>query len=96
MSRQFLQASLKNMTLLKLEHKDFLNEVIEELKGENLFVEPFDELWKKLFGTGCFILQLLASLITLSFVAYEWQGNGVTHRTVFNQLRSWILLVVSF
>ena len=60
----------------------------------NLFVEPFNGLWKKLLGTAAFIYHSFGGMIMLIMVRYESQGLASNYRTVLNQLNSWILLVV--
>ena len=70
------------------------DELIGDFVAENnSFVEPFQELWKKILGTLFYILQMLVGLILLAFIQYE---NEYGHfRTALNQLTSWKYLVVS-
>ena len=69
-------------------------DAIEE--NDEILIDPFNALWKKLLGTVFYILQVFGGLIILSFVRYETQGHAAHFRTALNQITSWIALVVSF
>ena len=68
------------------------NNFNESCIGNNLFVEPYQELWKKILGTGFYMIQLLGGLIMFTIIGYE---KGFGHfRTALNQLTSWKFMIV--
>ena len=67
---------------------------IAQMNNEML-LDPFNSLWKKILGTVFYILQFLGGLIILSFIRYETQGHAAHFRTALNQITSWIASVVS-
>ena len=64
-------------------------------KDNEILIDPFNTLWKKVLGTVSYILQVFGGLIVLSFIRYETQGHAAHFRTALNQITSWIALVVS-
>ena len=63
--------------------------------SKNLFKEPFEELWKKVFGTTLYFLQAILGLIPFTLAIFERDGYGGHFRTVLNQLTSWKYMIVS-
>ena len=76
-----------------------INFSIEEFEinqmNNEMFLDPFNSLWKKILGTVFYILQLLGGLIVVSFIRYETQGHAAHFRTALNQITSWLASVVS-
>ena len=61
----------------------------------NPFVEPYEELWKKVLGTIMYIIQILCGIVILTLIKYEREGYAGSFRTALNQLTSWKYLIVS-
>ena len=61
----------------------------------NLFEEPYEELWKKVFGTILYLFSTVMGLIPFSLAKFEREGYGGHFRTVLNQLTSWKYMIVS-
>ena len=61
----------------------------------NLFADPYNSVWTKIFGTLFYIFQVSLSFILMTFVVYETQGLAGHYRTLINQLLSWFYLLVS-
>ena len=90
-----VQAVLVNNTFLidNVTYIDFNNNYGVKL---DLFTEPFEELWKKLFGTTAYFILVIGAFFITTFVSYEFRGEVAHYRTVLNQLNSWHLILVSF
>ena len=76
-------------------HSNLQNEaILEHFVSENdLFVEPYKELWMKILGTVFYAVQVMAGFTLLAFIRYEsYYGS---YCTVLNQLTSWKYLNVS-
>ena len=62
----------------------------------NSFIEPYDELWKKILGTLMYVIQIFCGLVILTLIRYEREGYAGSFRTALNQLTSWKYLIVSY
>ena len=69
--------------------------VDSNVDSNNLFKEPYEELWKKVLGTTFYLLQIVMGLIPFTLVIFERQGYGGHFRTVLNQLTSLKYMIVS-
>ena len=70
--------------------------ILEHFVSENdLFVEPYKELWIKILGTTFYAVQVVAGFILLTFIRYERGGYAGSFCTALNQLTSWKYLIVS-
>ena len=62
-------------------------EIIEDSKlsdfeiEHNIFVEPYREFWKKIFGSIFYILEILAGFVILALVRFEREGHAGHFRT---------------
>ena len=65
------------------------------IENNDISLDPFNSLWKKILGTVFYILQFMGGLILASFIRYETQGHAAHFRTALNQITSWLALVVS-
>ena len=63
-------------------HVTFKAEIIEEWN------DPLDSILLKLLTVLVYIVNILASIIMLSFVSFETGGNAGHYRTAVNQLLS--------
>ena len=72
--------------------KDKLKDLIAE---DNVFFEPYQELWKKILGTTFYIVEMIAGLFIIVLIKYESGGHAGNFRTAFNQLNSWKHMIVS-
>ena len=77
---------------------DFIK--LDQVKNEfvsqnNIFMEPYEELWKKILGTAIYFLEVLAGFVILALIKYERGGHVGHFRTAFNQLISWKYSLVS-
>ena len=73
-----------------------LEDKLEDLIAEdNLFFEPYQELWKKILGTTFYIIEVFAGLLIIALIKYESGGHAGNFRTAFNQLNSWKHIIVS-
>ena len=52
------------------------------------WVDPYDSIWLKISTIIFYIVEVVASIIMLAFVAYETGGNAGHYRTLINQLLS--------
>ena len=83
---------LNVMVTFEISSKDKLGDLIAE---DNLFFEPYQELWKKILGTTFYIIEVLAGLFLIALIKYESGGHAGHFRTAFNQLNSWKHVIVS-
>ena len=95
MTKIWLTKSVSNCSF---EITDFIK--LDQVKNEfvsqnNIFVEPYEELWKKILGTAIYFLEVLAGLVILALIKYERGGHVGHYRTAFNQLISWKYSLVS-
>ena len=68
--------------------------ILEHFVSENdLFVEPYKELWIKILGTAFYAVQVVAGFVLLIFIRYESEYGS--YCTALNQLTSWKYLIVS-
>ena len=68
--------------------------ILECFVSENdLFVEPYKELWIKILGTAFYAVQVVAGFTLLTFIRYESEYGS--YCTALNQLTSWKYLIVS-
>ena len=59
------------------------------------WIDPYDSMGLKLFTVIVYVVEVLASVIMLAFVAYETGGYAGHYRTVINQLLSCLYGAVS-
>ena len=72
-SQNFLSQIQKNQSNLQKENVEI---IFEHFISENdLFVEPYKELWKKILGTAFYAVQVVAGFILLTFIRYERYVN---------------------
>ena len=68
--------------------------ILEHFVSENdLFVEPYKELWIKILGSAFYAVQVVAGFVLLTFIRYESEYGS--YCTALNQLTSWKYLIVS-
>ena len=92
-SQNFLNQILKPQSNLQ---KEDVETIFEHFISENdLFVEPYKELWKKILGTAFYVVQVVSGFILLTFIRYERGGYAGSFCTSLNQLTSWKYLIVS-
>ena len=53
------------------------------------WIDPFDSIEIKIITVFVYMIEIFASIIMYSFVAYETQGFAGHYRTVINQLLSY-------
>ena len=75
---------LSQLNLTNLNLASFEPEVIEE------WIDPFDSTTLRLLTVIVYIIDVLASIPLLYFVAYETGGSAGHFRTVINQLLSFL------
>ena len=88
----------KSVLYFPFEITDFikLDQVkIDFVSQNNIFMEPYEELWKKILGTAIYFLEILAGFVILALIKYERGGHVGHFRTAFNQLISWKYSLVS-
>ena len=72
-----------------------LDENIEKLLDEyitteeNIYVEPFNETWKKVLAVSMYLAACAFGAIPLFMANYERRGNHGHYRTEINQIFSW-------
>ena len=54
----------------------------------NEWIDPYDSIWLKISTIFVYIVEVLASIVMLAFVAYETGGLAGHYRTLINQLLS--------
>ena len=59
-------------------------------------LDPFDSIWLKLLTILVYIVEVIASIVMLAFVAYEAKGLAGHFRTLINHLLSYLYGGVSF
>ena len=64
--------------------------------GIDKSLDPFDSIWLKLFTILVYIVEVIASIVMLAFVAYEVKGLAGHFRTLINHLLSYLYGGVSF
>ena len=79
---------LSQLNLTRLTLASFESEVIEE------WIDPFDSTTLRLLTVIVYIIDVLASIPLLYFVAYETGGFAGHFRTVINQLLSFLYAAV--
>ena len=77
------------------EFEDQIKFVNSNVNSNNLFKEPYQELWKKVLGTIFYLLQTVMGLIPFTLAIFEREGYGGHFRTVLNQLTSLKYMIVS-
>ena len=80
---------LSQLNLTRITLAFFELEVIEE------WIDPFDSTTLRLLTVIVYIIDVLASIPLLYFVAYETGGCAGHFRTVINQLLSFLYAAVS-
>ena len=78
------EQKLSQLNLTSLTLASFEPEVIEE------WIDPFDSTTLRLLTVIVYIIDVLASIPLLYFVAYETRGFAGHFRTVINQLLSFL------
>ena len=66
-----------------------------EMGKNEKWIDPYDSLGLKIFTVIVYIVEILASIVMLAFVAYETGGYAGHYRTVINQLLSCLYGAVS-
>ena len=64
--------------------------------GIDKSLDPFDSIWLKLLTILVYIVEVIASIVMLAFVAYEAKGLAGHFRTLINHLLSYLYGAVSF
>ena len=78
------EKKLSHLNLTRLTFASFEPEVIEK------WIDPFDSTMLRLLTVIVYIMEVLASIPMLYFVAYETGGSAGHFRTVINQLLSFL------
>ena len=78
------EQNLSQLNLTRITLAFFELEVIEE------WIDPFDSTTLRLLTVIVYIIEVLASIPMLYFVAYEIGGSAGHFRTVINQLLSFL------
>ena len=102
MSNISLKIQYSNQSLIlvhifpsNFEFDDQMKFVNLNVNSNNLFKEPYEELWKKVLGTTFYFLQIFMGLIPITLAIFEREGYGGHFRTVLNQLTSLKYMIVS-
>ena len=82
-----------NISFIALDEFDGKDEMLDF--DQNEFVDPFKEIWKKIFASAAYAFLIIGGIIMLVFVKHEFQGKAAHYRTALNQLNSWTFLIVS-
>ena len=82
------EQNLSQLNLTRITLAFFELEVIEE------WIDPFDSTTLRLLTVIVYIIDVLASIPLLYFVAYETGGCAGHFRTVINQLLSFLYVAV--
>ena len=82
------EQKLSQLNLTSLTLASFKPEVVEE------WIDPFDSTMLRLLTVIVYIIDVLASIPLLYFVAYETGGCAGHFRTVINQLLSFLYVAV--
>ena len=53
-------------------------------------VDPYDSTWLKLITILVYVVEVIASMVMVAFVAFETQGLAGHYRTLINQLLSYL------
>ena len=72
-------------TPLKSRFRDFFAFEIDKS-----LVDPYDSTWLKLITILVYIVEVIASMVMMAFVAFETQGHAGHYRTLINQLLSYL------
>ena len=67
-----------------------------ELSSVVEFVDPYDSIWLKIATVGVYLVQILSASVNIAFVCFETQGLAGQHRTLINQLLSFVYGAVRF
>ena len=57
---------------------------------EEKWVDPYDSVWLKIATICIYAVDVLSSMVTLTFVSFEIQGLFGHYRTLINQLLSFL------
>ena len=97
MSNISLKIQYSNQSLIpsNFEFDDQMKFVNLNVNSNNLFKEPYEELWKKVLGTIFYLLQIVMGLIPFTLAIFEREGYSGHFRTVLNQLTSLKYMIVS-
>ena len=72
-------------TPLKSRFRDFFAFEIDKS-----LVDPYDSTWLKLITILVYVVEVIASMVMVAFVAFETQGLAGHYRTLINQLLSYL------
>ena len=75
-----------NISLTAIIPVQFENDL--DINDNGKWVDPYDSIWLKISTIIFYIVEVVASIIMLAFVAYETGGNAGHYRTLINQLLS--------
>ena len=64
---------------------DFQNDFEDQ---NNMFIEPYEDPWKKSLGTLIYMFEVVAGFVILALIKYETGGHVGHFRTALNQLVS--------
>ena len=53
-------------------------------------VDPYDSTWLKIITILVYVVEVIASMVMVAFVAFETQGLAGHYRTLINQLLSYL------
>ena len=68
----------------------------KDIPSAEIWNDPYDSIWLKLFTVVFYIVEILASLVMFAFVKYETSGLAGHYRTLINQLLSYFYGGVSY
>ena len=72
-------------TPLKSRFRDFF-----AFEMDKSLVDPYDSTWLKLITILVYVVEVIASMVMVAFVAFETQGLAGHYRTLINQLLSYL------
>ena len=72
-------------TSLKIRFRDFFGFEIDKS-----LVDPYDSTWLKFITILVYVVEVIASMVMVAFVAFETQGLAGHYRTLINQLLSYL------
>ena len=95
-----LEVNINKMSLNKIGcqivHAVFEGNPVNTSIGIDKSLDLFDSIWLKLLTILVYIVEVIASIVMLAFVAYEAKGLAGHFRTLINHLLSYLYGGVSF
>jgi hypothetical protein len=56
----------------------------------DISLDPYGSIWLKLITILVYVVEVIASMVMMAFVAFETQGLAGHYRTLINQLLSYL------